>query len=530
MSTTETNPVLSSIDEGVSLSSTEVTVYFAQDGEKVDFLTNEGTWTEYEIAQAMAALETYAAVSGLTFSITDDPEEATFRLTKAESEYGSLGFMNPPYAEYGDTQGIAWFNSLPYWGDADSGLLDAGSYMYTIFLHEFGHGLGLAHPFEASGSSTVIPQVGDGMGLDQGIYTVMTYNDGWPEAPEGLPDSRAWGWNLGPSAIDIAVIQAKYGVNTETGKGKTVYVLPSENTTGTGYLCIWDVAGKDTLRHDGSAAATIDLRAATLLAEEGGGGWVSHVSGIHGGYTIANGVVIENAVGGSGDDILTGNAADNLLNGRGGDDVMTGGEGDDIFVVQSAGDQVIELADEGRDTIRSNVLDIALADFDFVEAVDLRGDADLAATGTARADSLTGNSGANRLAGKAGDDTLSGGGGKDRLLGGDGDDLLKGGGGKDVLIGGDGDDTLIGGRGTDVLTGGTGSDTFVMEVGGGKDRITDFGAGDLLDLTAFGFADFAAVQAALTDQGDSLHLALEDAQVVITLDGIDSLSAAMVLI
>ena len=37
----------------------------------------------------------------------------------------------------------------------------------------------------------------------------------------------------------------------------------------------------------------IDLRAATLQYEYGGGGWVSYAYGIHGGYTIANNVVIE---------------------------------------------------------------------------------------------------------------------------------------------------------------------------------------------------------------------------------------------
>ncbi|MDK3020135.1 M10 family metallopeptidase C-terminal domain-containing protein [Pseudodonghicola flavimaris] len=451
MTTVSDNPVLSSIDHGVALESPDITVYFAKNGERFDFVISEGDWSAYARAQAMAALESYAAIADLRVSITDDPEGASFRLTKTETEYGSLGFMNPPDPAYGDTQGIAWFNSLPYWGDAESGLLDEGSYMYTIFLHEFGHGLGLAHPFEAGGGSTVMPMIGDGMGLDQGIYTVMTYNDGWPEAPEGLPASRAWGWNLGPSAIDIAVLQAKYGANPETGSGATTYVLPDENAPGTGYLAIWDVGGRDTLRYSGAADAVIDLRAATLLAEEGGGGWVSHVAGIHGGFTIANGVVIERAIGGGGDDLLTGNAADNLLKGRGG---------------------------------------------------------------------------ADRISGDSGDDHLLGGAGGDRLAGGLGADRLEGGNGNDRLLGGKGQDVLTGGHGRDVLTGGGGADTFVIAPGDGRARITDFSEGDLLDLTAFDFAEFAAIEAGLSLVDNGLLLDLDSA--LVRLIGIDSLSADLV--
>ena len=50
---------------------------------------------------------------------------------------------------------------------------------------------------------------------------------------------------------------------------------------------------------------------------------------IHGGFTIANGVVIEKAVGGSGNDSITGNSADNTFKGRGGDDTIEGGAGTD---------------------------------------------------------------------------------------------------------------------------------------------------------------------------------------------------------
>ncbi|MFX4336058.1 M10 family metallopeptidase C-terminal domain-containing protein, partial [Acinetobacter baumannii] len=46
---------------------------------------------------------------------------------------------------------------------------------------------------------------------------------------------------------------------------------------------------------------------------------------------IAAGVTIENAVGGSGNDILIGNSANNLLTGGAGDDTLTGGAADDTL-------------------------------------------------------------------------------------------------------------------------------------------------------------------------------------------------------
>ncbi len=429
---TQNNPVLSAIDYGVTTATNEIAVYFAKDGERFDISVNEGDWTAYEQETAMAALEAYAAVADLTFHVTADAREATFTLTKSETRHGSLGYMNLPDPAYGDAQGIAWFNSLPFWGDENSGMLDPGSYTFSIFLHEFGHGLGLAHPFEESGASTVMPPVGPGLGLDQGVFTVMSYNDGWPEAPEGSPDSYVWGWNLGPSPIDIAVIQQNYGANTTTARGNDTYVLASANEAGTGYLALWDTGGTDTIKHSGDRAALIDLRAATLLPEAGGGGFVSHASGIHGGFTIAHGVVIEQAVGGAGNDTLVGNDAANVLNGRGGADEMAGGGGDDTYFLDRGGDRVVEDAGGGFDTIVTSARITRLADHANVEKVRLIEDAG-AVIGSGAADEIVGNDGDNVLKGRGGGDTLDGRGGADRLVGQRGDDVY-------IL---DGDDAIV---------------------------------------------------------------------------------------
>jgi Ca2+-binding RTX toxin-like protein len=185
-------------------------------------------------------------------------------------------------------------------------------------------------------------------GLNQGVYTTMSYQDGWKLDPNGLPpEVSPYGYQGTPMAIDIAVLQEKYGVNQTYHKGNDVYVLPDENGVGTYFSCIWDAGGRDAIVSGSASPTTIDLRAATLKVEPGGGGYISYVDRVFGGYTIAHDVVIENAVGGSGDDYLSGNGkknrlkggegddqlfgrrADDRLEGGSGDDVLAGGRGDD---------------------------------------------------------------------------------------------------------------------------------------------------------------------------------------------------------
>ena len=132
-------------------------------------------------------------------------------------------------------------------------------------------------------------------------------------------------------------------------------------------------------------------------------------------------------------------------------------------------------------------------------------------------DTVFGGSGDDWIDGGAGNDTLRGGSGTDNILGGAGADIISGGSGDDFLAGdndavasslhgsdtingGSGNDTIYGGGAADILTGGTGSDTFLYRVGfgstnesavGAADRITDFQAGDHIDVSSInGSADF----------------------------------------
>ncbi|MDM5177063.1 calcium-binding protein [Massilia sp. DJPM01] len=108
-------------------------------------------------------------------------------------------------------------------------------------------------------------------------------------------------------------------------------------------------------------------------------------------------------------------------------------------------------------------------------------------TGTAGADSISGDARAEHFIGLGGSDTLLGGAGDDLVEGGDDGDLLQGGSGNDSIFGGNGDDTLtgeegsdsvVGGHGNDVVTGGAGDD--IVSGDDGDDILTDVEGNNVL--------------------------------------------------
>lgn len=182
--------------------------------------------------------------------------------------------------------------------------------------------------------------------------------------------------------------------------------------------------------------------------------------------TAANNTLTGTALGDllqglAGNDVLKALAGNDTLDGGTGADTMYGGAGNDIFIVDNTADKVIELAGEGTDMVKAS---ISFALSATVENLLLTGSGAIGGTGNGLANTLTGNAGANTLSGLAGNDTILGGGGNDRI---------------------------IGGAGMDIMTGGTGADTFAFgatdfssRTGTNADRITDFTAGDKIDLRA----------------------------------------------
>ncbi len=78
----------------------------------------------------------------------------------------------------------------------------------------------------------------------------------------------------------------------------------------------------------------------------------------------------------------------------------------------------------------------------------------------------------------------------------DGDDTLLAGAGDQTILGGFGNDILSGGAGNDTLTGGAGKDRFRFGTGFGIDTITDFAAGERIDVSGYSAYQSLAQQGA----------------------------------
>ncbi|KMM82652.1 serine 3-dehydrogenase [Pseudomonas lundensis] len=228
-----------------------------------------------------------------------------------------------------------------------------GNYGRQTLTHEIGHTLGLSHPGDYNAGNGN-PSYRDAVyGEDTRAYSVMSY---WSEKNTGQVFTKTGegAYASAPLLDDIAAVQKLYGANMETRAGDTVYGFNStadrdyySATSATDKLIfsVWDGGGNDTLDFSGfSQNQKINLAAGSF----------SDVGGMTGNVSIAQGVTIENAIGGSGNDLLLGNAASNLLKGGAGNDILYGGggadklwggSGSDTFVYREVSDSTPKAAD-----------------------------------------------------------------------------------------------------------------------------------------------------------------------------------------
>lgn len=220
---------------------------------------------------------------------------------------------------------------------------------------------------------------------------------------------------------DIAALQYMYGADYGTNRGNTRYTWSPTTgqmfVDGIGqftpyrnyiYMTVWDGGGTDTYDFSNyTGGVNVDLRpgfhsvtSTSQLANVDGNDGNQVARGNIFNALVANGdlrSVIENVLGSSGNDTLGGNGITNILNGGLGADRMEGRAGDNFYVVDNAGDIVIEAPAAAR--TRSSPSD--------------SGTAAISLLGNELANQIFGNAGANVLDGKGGVDQMTGNGGND---------------------------------------------------------------------------------------------------------------------
>lgn len=267
-----------------------------------------------------------------------NPVSAVADIRVAKSDYDNptaLGYFPSP--GNGNLAGDIWFGTSYFAGQTAT----KGNYTWATTIHELGHALGLKHSHDVGG----VAGIALNSQYDHMAYSIMSYRSYMGASTSGGYLNEQFGYAQTFMMYDIAALQAMYGANFNTNSGNTTYSWSPTtgemfiNSVGQGapggnriFMTLWDGNGIDT--YDFSNYATnlnVDLRpgaysvlSSVQIANLGNGNYAA--GNLYNALQYNGDIrsLIENAVGGSGNDTITGNATNNTLSGGWGNDVLVG--------------------------------------------------------------------------------------------------------------------------------------------------------------------------------------------------------------
>lgn len=418
-------------------------------------------FSDTQKGNAIKALDHWAELTGLTFTVVEPGTDADIYFigrefhsdSKAAATSSGVDLADGSLIKF-DTEGGSWSSMNP------------GTNGYRTLLHEIGHSIGLDHPGDYDAADEPEYETHAEYVQDSTMYSVMSYFDS--DNTGGSPGRSDM---VTARTHDIWVAQKLYGANWSTRDGNSTYGnIATPDTAGTVYqifpsleggphLTIWDAGGDaDWLDFSADTAGmTLNLNPGSFSSTNGETNNLSLAYAPVEEIPEGKNILIENAKGGYGNDLLIGNEAGNILEGKDGNDIIAGYDGDDELF-GGDGDDTLQ-GGFGTDYLNggegTDLADFTHSSVDWV--IDLSGFVFGWASNDFGSEQLVS---IEEINGSQGDDHIIGSDGANYLFGSAGNDTLEGGLGNDTLSGGAGNDRIIGGLGVNMFYGGSGFDTL----------------------------------------------------------------------